>query len=65
MSKIIKMELTQAQFVAMVEMIEDNATSIGSAEDEFVRPTIRRLKLLQKAFKLNGIGYTFDILNGL
>ncbi len=53
--KKIKLELTEKEFNAMMQMLQDNAIMIGTADDEFCIPTKKHLKIFNKALKRNGI----------
>ncbi len=53
--KKIKLELTQREFSAMMQMIYDNATMIGCADDEFVIPTKKNIKIFNGMLKRNGL----------
>lgn len=56
MKKLV-IEFTPRQFEAMVSMIEDNATFLGGAEEDFCKRTRKNLKLVQKALNTNNINY--------
>jgi len=60
MAKKITLVLTPRQFEALVCMIEENASSIGSADPEFANHCERNLKHLRKAFKDNSINYNLS-----
>lgn len=58
MSNKIKLELTKAQFDALMALAEETAISITSCDDEPARIALRRVKLVNKALKQNRINYT-------
>jgi hypothetical protein len=64
MAKKIILEMTEAEFKAMVQMIEDNATMIGCAEDDFAIPTQKNLNTFQKMLTRNKIDYRVTTFNG-
>ena len=55
-----RLVLTQAEYDAMLSMIQDNAIMIGTSDDEFTIPTKKRVKIFNKALKRNGMT---DIIN--
>ena len=58
--KNIQLNLTQAEYDAMLSMIQDNAIMIGTSGDEFAIPTMKHIKIFNKALKRNGVD---DIIN--
>lgn len=51
--KYIKLELTEKEFAAMMQMISDNAIMIGTADAEFSLPTIKNVEIFNKMLKRN------------
>lgn len=56
-SKKIKLELTEAQFLALVSLAEEMAITVGMVNEELANSVNRRVNLVNKAFKQNGINY--------
>lgn len=55
MAKKIKLEMTEAQYSAMIELVSENAITIGGADEEFSKNCVRRVNLFNKMLRLNGI----------
>ena len=55
MPKKIKLELTEKQFKAAVSMIEENAILAGGSDDEFRDSVNKKIRLINRMFKANGI----------
>ena len=62
MAKKIIIEFTESQFNAMIKMVEDNATMISCAEDEFAIPTKKNIILLQRAIDNSGVNYKINTM---
>lgn len=57
MAKKILLEMTEAQFSAFIEMIAENAITIGGADEEFTKEAIKRVNLINKMLKNNNINH--------
>lgn len=59
MSKKIKLEVTEAQMMALIELIDESSAMIGVGEDEdFYR--VKRLRLMDRMLKNNGYKREFS-----
>jgi hypothetical protein len=58
--KKIKLELTEAQFLALVSLAEEMAISGGTVDDELAHSINRRVNLVNKALKQNGLNYEIN-----
>ena len=56
-SKKIKLELTEAQFLALFSLAEEMAITVGMVNEELANSVNKRVNLVNKAFKQNGINY--------
>ena len=56
-SKKIKLELTEAQFLALFSLAEEMAITVGMVNEELANSVNKRVNLINKAFKQNGINY--------
>ena len=52
MAKMIKLELTPAQFVALKDIVDESSAMIGCGDDDEIR--IKRIKLIDRMLKKNG-----------
>ena len=59
-SKKIKLELTEAQFLALVSLAEEMAITVGMINKELANSVNRRVNLVNKAFKQNGLNYEIN-----
>jgi hypothetical protein len=50
-SKKIKLELTEAQFMALVSLAEEMAITVGMIDEELARSVSRRVNLVNKSLK--------------
>ena len=57
MANRIILNMTKTEFNALFQMVEDNATFLGGADDDFVDPTLRRCRLVNRMLKRNKIDY--------
>lgn len=55
--KEIKLTLTTAQFEAFFALAEEMVITVGMIDDETARITNRRVRLVNKAFRQNGLKY--------
>lgn len=53
MAKKIKLELTEAQMMALIDLIDESSSMIGVGEDEDIY-RIKRLRLMDRMLKNNG-----------
>jgi len=53
MAKKIKLEMTQAQLIAIIEIVDESSAMIGVGEDED-KLRIKRIKLFDCMLKNNG-----------
>ena len=59
MAKKIKLEITEAQLIAIIEIVDESSAMIGVGEDED-KLRIKRIKLFDRMLKNNG--YKRDFL---
>lgn len=61
MAKKIKLEITEAQLIALIEVVDESSAMIGCDEDgDSDKIRIKRIKLLDKM--LNNNGYKREFL---
>ena len=53
MAKKIKLEITEAQLIAIIEIVDESSAMIGVGEDED-KLRIKRIKLFDRMLKNNG-----------
>ena len=53
MAKKIKLEITEAQLIAIIEIVDESSAMIGVGEDED-NLRIKRIKLFDRMLKNNG-----------
>ena len=53
MAKKIKFEITEAQLIAIIEIVDESSAMIGVGEDED-KLRIKRIKLFDRMLKNNG-----------
>lgn len=59
MAKKIKLEMTEAQMMALVDLIDESSSMIGVGEDEDIY-RVKRLRLLDRMLKNNGYKREFS-----
>ena len=53
MAKKIKLEITEAQLIALIEIVDESSAMIGVGEDEDII-RIKRIRLMDRMLKNNG-----------
>lgn len=54
MAKKIKLEMTEAQFNAIISMTDTTSALIGGGDEEFDKECTKNVKLVDKMLKRNG-----------
>lgn len=54
MAKKIKLEITEAQFIALIEITNECSSMIGGGDDKDDKDRIRWVKLVDRLLKNNG-----------
>lgn len=52
MSKKIKLEVTEAQLLALIDIVDESSAQIGGGDDDRIR--IKRIRLVDKMLNNNG-----------